>query len=194
MRVIALTGGIATGKSTVSSRWASQIPVIDADVVAHRVLDRQSVKDKLVKLFGAQVIVEDKVDRKVLGRIVFSDPKAKVELEELTHPLVRQSALGVIDMLQAMGHKLICYDVPLLFETNTENDYDAVVVVTAHPAIQLTRLMQRNSLSEVDAQARIDAQMSLKMKVSRADYVIDNSSSVENLNKQADLLLQGLQR
>src|SRR5690349_6236390 len=137
MRVIALTGGIATGKSTVSARWASTIPVIDADDVAHKMLDYAPVKKELVESFGPGILSGEMIDRKALGQIVFSDSSSRAIVEEIVHPHVKATVENVIELLQAMGHNLICYDVPLLFETCSENNYDAVIVVTTRPDIQL---------------------------------------------------------
>jgi dephospho-CoA kinase len=193
MRIIALTGGIATGKTTVSERWSTKIPVIDADFVSHKVMARKSIKDKIVAMFGAQILIDDQIDRKILGEIIFSNAQARADLELIMHPCIQQCVDVTIEWLKEMNFNLICYDVPLLFETNIENNYDSIVVVNCNPEIQLSRLMQRNKLSEYDALMRINAQVPMKLKVSRADYVIDNSTSLENLYMQADTILSALQ-
>lgn len=194
MKTFALTGGIATGKSTVSTYWRdeSQLAIVDADAVAHQVLARGDVLDAIRSQFGDYVFVGSSLDRRALGKTVFADVDKKRELESITHPLIRKQVACEFAKLASDGHKLACYDVPLLFESNIENDYENVVVVTADPNVQLVRLMQRNSLSESDALKRIAAQLPMKQKVSRADYVIDNSTSLEDMKLQANIVLANL--
>lgn len=190
MRVFALTGGIASGKSTVSARWSTTIPVVDADLAAHSVLRSTVVKRSLVDLFGSEILVNDEIDRKILGKIVFSDAAARVKVEKIVHPRVRRAVSGVFDVLELSKHKLACYDVPLLFETGTDVEYSPIVVVNVDPAIQIQRLLDRNQhLTRDEAQARIDSQFPLVEKVQRADYVIDNNGSLSDLFEKADRLL-----
>lgn len=183
-KVLGLTGGIASGKSTVSALFKKQdAAIIDADLIAHQIVEpNQPGLSAIVSAFGQDYLLPDgHLDRAKLGRLVFSDAKALATLNQLTHPLIRQEILRQTTAHQEAGQALIVYDIPLLFETGYEQLCDAVLVVDVAPAIQLERVQQRDHLDQTAAQERIDAQMSREKRLSRADFVIDTSQPVAAL-------------
>lgn len=179
--LVGLTGGIATGKSTVSAMLAHLgARVIDADQLARDVVaPGQPAHAAIVAEFGADVLQDDGyLDRKRLGAIVFADPARRKRLEQITHPAVRQRQQRILSMLEEEEHGgLVIWDVPLLYETRGDEHVDRVVVVTTDEATELARLMARDGSSEADALARIRSQMPVAEKARRAHYVIDNSGS-----------------
>lgn len=195
-RVIGLTGGIASGKSTVSNllRQAG-MPVVDADQVTRQVQrPGSSALDKLAAAFGNQIIRPDgNLDREQLGRRVFADTAARQELNQIMQPLIREAIWRAVATLKKQGVPNIVLDVPLLFEQHYDEDCDLVVVVTVNPDTELQRLMARNHYSRAVAQARIAAQMPLSEKVTRADVVIDNNADLEQTRRQVAQLVEHLQ-
>ena len=191
--VIGLTGGIATGKSTVAGRLKELgAPVIDADRLAREVVEPgQPALAEIAKAFGNEVLQPDgSLDRARLGAIIFSDAAKRRRLEEIVHPPIRQRMEACIDALRKEGASpvVIC-DIPLLFESKESMRFvDKVAVVYATKEQQLARLMQRNGLSLEEAKARIEAQIPIEQKVERADYVIDNSKEHEETIAQVDRL------
>jgi len=175
---IALTGSIATGKSTVVTLLEKdKFEIIDADKIAHQVLDEQS--QKVSKLFGADLVSNGKVNRKALGKIVFSDKEKKEKLEQLLHPLIYKE-IESLSLLLDKRTRPYFIDIPLFFENNRYPIEKSLVVYTP-PDIQLERLMQRNDFSKKEAQDRIDSQISINEKVKHANYVIDNSGTLAEL-------------
>ncbi len=175
---VALTGSIATGKSSAADIFRDLgYEVIDADEVAHRVLDSQS--EKIVHLFGESYVHCGAVDRKKLGALVFGDNQKRKALENLLHPLIRED---IEKIALALDDKKLTYlvDVPLFYETG-RYDIDDVIVVYAPEKIQIQRLMARDSLSYSEARQRISAQISIEEKKDRATYLLDNSGSKKEL-------------
>ena len=193
--VIGLTGGIASGKSTVASflREAG-IPVIDADEIARQVVVQgQPALAEAVDAFGSSVLLPDgSLDRKALAARVFSDEAARRRLNEITHPHIQQAIARRRQALEAAGHRLVVLDVPLLFETGMEKSVDRTWVVAVSPGQQVRRLMDRDGLTVEEARRRIDAQMPLTDKISKADAVIDNSGSPEAARVRVKYLLAAL--
>ena len=182
MLVVGLTGGIATGKSTVSRMLAALGAVIvDSDVIAHE-LQRpgQTVHAAIVEAFGPGMLSgTGDIDRAGLGAVVFGDPKARARLEALTHPaIVAESERRVAEAGRA-GAALCVVDAALLVETGRSRRFDRLIVVVADEATQVARLMARNGLSREEALRRLRAQMPLAEKVAVADEVIGNSGSLE---------------
>jgi dephospho-CoA kinase len=170
----ALTGGIATGKSFCLSRFAVLgAAVIDADDLAHEAVapGSKGLQD-VVRRFGRGVLLADEsLDRKALGRIVFSDASARADLEAIVHPIVyRQIDQWFADL--PAGTRVALADIPLLFETGHEHDFERVVVCACDPGEQLRRVISRDRLDAGDARARIAAQWPIAEKTRRADYVI----------------------
>ena len=180
---VALTGGIATGKSTVCKLFEARgYKIIDADKVAHEVLGSQKAWVK--EHFGASYVDENGVDRKRLGALVFSDSTKRKALEARLHPLIRakiESLSGELDR-QKQPHII---DIPLFFETGAY-PIEKVVVVYASRRIQLERLIERDGCSHEEAIKRIETQMDIEEKKARATWVIDNSTTLQALEKNFD--------
>ncbi|KAJ8551234.1 hypothetical protein K7X08_000604 [Anisodus acutangulus] len=192
MRIVGLTGGIASGKSTVSNLFkAHGIPAVDADIVARNVLKKGSGGwKKVVAAFGEDILLENgEVDRAKLGQIVFSDLGKRQLLNRLLAPFISRGILMEVLKLWIKGCSIIVLDVPLLFEAKMDKWTKPIVVVWVDPKTQLQRLMTRDGSMEEDAQSRINAQMSLDLKRSQADIVIDNTGSLEALHEQFQKVL-----
>lgn len=195
LRVFSLTGGIASGKSTVAGHWRSlDLPVVDADELARRVVAPGTPGlAAVVERFGPSVLDENGgLDRGALGRIVFGDPAARRALEAIIHPRVQEAAREEFARIAATGERLACYEVPLLFETGQHTVYRPVVVVTVDEPTQLERAMQRDGLTAEEARARIAAQMPLAEKVAKADYVIDNTGPLAATLEDAERVLASI--
>lgn len=183
-KILGLTGGIAMGKSTISNFLRDKgIPIVDADEIAHAVLEFKAVKVQLVKAFGTPILNEQKqVDRKQLGKIVFGESKKLGELNQIVQPVIRQE---IIRQLKSFTTEpVVVLDAPVLFEQGYETLVDCIMVVSTTPAEQLRRLMERDHLTREDAQKRIDAQMPIEIKQKKADVTIDSSGSIEATQKQ----------
>ncbi|KAH0716212.1 dephospho-CoA kinase-like [Solanum tuberosum] len=187
MRIVGLTGGIASGKSTVSNLFkAHGIPVVDADVVARNILmEGTGGWKKVVAAFGEDILLDNgEVDRAKLGQIVFSDLEKRQLLNRLLAPFISHGMLMEVLKLWIKGCSIIVLDVPLLFEAKIDKWTKPIVVIWVDPETQLQRLMTRDGSMEEEAKSRINAQMSLDLKRSKADIVIDNTSSLEALHEQ----------
>jgi len=190
---IALTGGIACGKSLVGEMMqASGIPVCEADEIAHRVLEQdESVKAALIKEFGSEIVgTEGHIDRAKLGQQVFADPDKRIKLNNATHPVILRQLDEWVAKQGATSDRAIAI-IPLLYEIDAAKAWDVVICVGAPAGEQLRRLTERG-LSPEDAKARIEAQMSQAEKMERADYVIYNCGSKSLLEKQVNQVLRGI--
>ncbi len=178
-RRVALTGGIASGKSRcLAALRALGVPTIDADQVARDVIapGTPGLAD-VVARFGPAILGPDgALNREAMAGLVFRDAQARRDLEAIIHPAVYQA---ISEWFHTLDRNAGVADIPLLFETGREGDFDVVLVAACRPDQQLARLMARNGLSEADARARIAAQWPLADKVARADYVIDTSGTLE---------------
>lgn len=180
---IALTGGIATGKSTVASLLALHgLRVIDADAIAHRLLDENSAW--VAESFGAQFVENGKVLRSELGKVIFSDAEAKAKLEAFLHPKIR-AAIEEESIRQDAFKFPYLIDIPLYFETQAYPIKDSVVVY-APKVIQLQRFMKRSGFDEPEALRRIESQMDIEEKKQRATWVIDNSGDLKHLQDECE--------
>ena len=194
-RRIGLTGGIASGKSSVGQWLKGQgIPVLDADLYARQALaPGQAASHAVMARYGNEVISAGsdpeaaELDREALGAIVFSDPTQRQWLEELVHPLVRQQFESNLNRLAS--EPIVVLMIPLLFEAGLDNLCTEVWVVHCSPQQQLERLIQRNGLTAEEADRRIQSQWPLAKKVGLADQVIDNSGEPEGWRSQAFRLL-----
>lgn len=194
-QIIGLTGGIASGKSTVSDMFkAENIPVIDTDLITHKLYQKHSVVyDEIVKTFGQDVLFANKdINRKLLGKWIYEDQSLRETLNHIVHPHVKKMVYKEIDELSLLNPKVIVIDVPLLFETDFIDMVDKSVVVYVTKALQLERLMDRDQISEAFATSKINAQLPLSEKKKKADYVIDNSQSILQTKKQFNALLEKL--
>lgn len=192
MPIIALTGGIASGKSTVSRRLVE----LGARVISADDLVRQSQQAgsptlaAIEKRFGLGVIDSDgELDRAALGRIVFDDALARGDLEAIVHPAIsREFARRVEEILLVDPRAIVIYDIPLLVETNRVGEFDSVIVLTCDPQIRHDRLVLLRGMSSEAAQSRIDAQASEQDRISIADWTIDTSGSLDATIVQTEAL------
>lgn len=189
MKIIGLTGGIATGKSIVSSVFRELGAIIlDADVIARLVvLPHQPAWEDIVAFFGPQVVNEDEsLNRAKIGEIVYNDPGALKELNRFTHPRIMQYYKDELRRIKIeQPDVVVILEVPLLYETNMDKLCQQVVVVYVDRETQIKRLMKRDNMSYADAVKRIDAQMPMEEKVRWADFVIDNRGSIEETKEKA---------
>jgi dephospho-CoA kinase len=195
MRVVGLTGGIATGKSTFSAALrAAGAAVIDADLLARQVVEPGRPElEEVVAAFGEEVRAPDGgLDRRKLGARVFADPAARKRLEAILHPAVRRAMLAEGARLSDQGHALAFYDVPLLFEVGLDQELDCTVLVYAPPAVALARIRARDRLSPAEAEARVAAQLPIDAKAVRADVVVLNEGTIAELQAKAGPLLADL--
>jgi dephospho-CoA kinase len=187
MRRVALTGGIATGKSHVRMQFeALGVPTIDADLLA-----RQAVAPgtpglvAVINRFGSEILDADaSLDRRKLASIVFSDPAARRDLEAIIHPAVRQDMERWFASLDGHNHAFAIADIPLLYEAGRDVDFDTIIVTACHPQTQIRRVMERDGIPEPEAEQRIAAQLPIAEKVRRADYVIATDGTFEDTNRQ----------
>lgn len=184
---IALTGGIATGKSTVASLMGlNGLRIIDADAISHRILDENAFW--ILEHFGTQYVSGGKVVRTELGKIIFSDPEAKKELESFLHPKIRDAIEEESEKQDRFEYPYLI-DIPLFFETGSYPIENSVVVYTPKE-IQLERFMKRNAFSKEESLRRIESQMDIDEKRSRATWVIDNSSNLKHLQKECEQFVE----
>jgi dephospho-CoA kinase len=186
MRRVALTGGIATGKSHVRAEFERLgVPTIDADALARAAVAPGTPGLAAVTArFGDAVLdASGALDRKRLASIVFQDPDARQDLERIIHPAVRLEIDAWFTSV-APVHRFAIADIPLLYETGRDRNFEAVIVTTCEPATQIRRVMARDGVTEVEALQRIAAQMPIADKVRRATYVIRTDGPFEDTNRQ----------
>jgi dephospho-CoA kinase len=184
---VGLTGNIASGKSAVADEWSRLgAHVIDADVLARRAVEPGS--DGLRRIeeqFGSAVIVAGALDRAALGRVVFTDPAQRRALEAIVHPEVERLRLEEESRAEKRGETIVVHAIPLLFETGLDAAMDAVVLVDADEQARLNRLTGKRRLAQRDARNMIDAQEPAATKRVRADYIIDNNGTLDELAARA---------
>lgn len=188
--IIGLTGGIATGKSTVSNYLQDKygIPVLDADVIAREAVKVNSpIFQEIIDRYGEDILSNDgNLNREKLGAIIFNNSLERIWLESQIHPFVRDSFERKIKQL---SNPIIILSIPLLFEANMTDLVDRTWVVTCNLANQIERLKTRNNLTQKEALDRINSQMPLVEKVKKADIVIDNNKNLANLYHQIDEIM-----
>ena len=194
MKVIGLTGGIASGKSTVSGLLRDKYGavILDADEVAREIAEPgEPLWEAFVSRYGKERVLskDGTLDREAIAEIVFHDSAERIWMDGAAHPLIKQRMLDRLAECKTTGEKLIVLDVPLLFEAGWETIPDEVWVVYVDQKTQLQRLMNRNNLSETLARERIASQMSMEEKRRRADVVIDNNGTQEETATQVQRLL-----
>lgn len=195
MHVFGLTGGIASGKSTVARRIKERgIPVVDADAIAREVVMRGTPGlGQLVAAFGEDVLAADgELDRKKLGALVFADAELRKKLNGIIHPLISARSAELIQSHGAAGHPLACYEAALLVENGLADVFRPLVVVAATPDVQLERIVKRDGLDRAAALARIEAQLPLAEKVAMADYVIESGGPIPELYLRVDGVLDAI--
>lgn len=191
--IIGLTGGIASGKSTVSNMLKEKgITVVDADVEARLAVETgEPAYLKIVENFGSDILLPDGgIDRPKLGSIIFHNEEKRRVLNEIVHPEVRRRMNDKKEIAVNRGEKAVILDIPLLFESRLEYMADKTILVYVDATVQLSRLMSRNGLSREEAEARIKSQMDLKIKINLANAVIDNNGTIEETKKQLDSILE----
>lgn len=185
--VLGLTGGIGSGKSTLSDFFKELgFKIIDADIVAREVVKKDSLGLKqIVAVFGQEVLAFDQtLDRKKLGALVFNDSEKLTQLNEIVHPLVKKTMLEKLALEKEQGAKVVVLEVPLLFETGYEKYCDAVVNVYVNKELQVKRIMERDHLSENEANKRIESQLAAEKRKEKATFTVDSSGTVEQTRAQ----------
>ena len=188
---IVITGVIGSGKSTVVNLLRVYgFSIIDADEIAHRALD-ESI-DEIKSEFGSEFIKDNKVDRKSLGSLIFSDSKAKKKLENILHPLIKEQIFAAASKLESSNYPYFI-DLPLYFEKSPVYDeFQSVCVVYAPEQICLKRIIERNNLDFNEARLRLESQISIEKKCEIATYIIDNSSDLKHLNLEVNSFITTL--
>ncbi len=195
-RIIGITGGIASGKSTVTEFLRQQgYQVIDADQVVHELQEPGGrLYQALLSAFGSAILREDgRLDRPKLGAMIFGNPQLLEQSSQIQNQIIREELTGRRDLL-AETEDIFFMDLPLLFELQYEDWFDQIWLVDVTEKTQLSRLMSRNALSQEEAEKRIAAQLSLREKRKRADVLIDNNGSLEETRQQISNALQKLER
>jgi dephospho-CoA kinase len=190
--VVGLTGGIASGKSTVSSMLKEMnITVIDADVESRLAVQQgEPAYKRIIETFGTDILLPDgEIDRQKLGSIIFQDEQKRKLLNKIVHPEVRRRMNEKKEAAIKFEEKIVVLDIPLLFESKLTYMVEKTLLVYADRGIQLKRLMERNGLTIDEAEARIQSQMPISEKRELADEVIDNNRSLSDTKKQLDELL-----
>ncbi len=188
--ILGLTGNIASGKSTIAAELRKRgAVIIDADQLARQVVEPGSpTLEKIAEVFGSQVLtIAGGLDRDLLGRLIFADESKRNQLNAIIHPAI--AALADAQMRELAGRRdvpLLVYEAPLLYEVGADARVDRVLLIRVDPQVQLQRLMSRNGFSELEARQRIASQMDQAEKERRADFVIDNSGSLEQTLGQVD--------
>jgi dephospho-CoA kinase len=195
---VGLTGGIATGKTTVGRIFATLgATVLDADEIAHRLVEKAGAAyGRVVEAFGEAILTEEgAVDRRRLGRIIFADPKRRALLESILHPLIRDEEARLVDLLADTGQgRIAVTNAALLIETGFYRDYHRVIVVHCSPDEQVSRILKRDDLSEEEARARIAAQMDHREKLKVAHYAIDTTPGFAATETRARAVFRHLQQ
>jgi len=197
VKVIGLTGGIATGKSTVASMLRGLgAKIIDADELAREIVKAdQEAWREIVEAFGSEILRQDRnLNREKLRKIVFADKRARKRLDSITHPRIRALAQERIEKLAAEGSDIIIYEAPLLFENRVHLWLRPVILVTSDSETQKRRLRERDRLSESEIRHHLEAQMPLEEKTKLADFVIDNSGDLEELQSEVQKIWEKIQQ
>ena len=204
--VIGLTGGIGTGKSTVSQILRNKgFSVIDLDVISHKVIEFPSVVEKIVKNFGKEVLENNEnnndgnrtVSREKLGKIIFSNREKRFTLNSIMHPEILRIMHKKILECKSKNekeNKIIFVEIQLLFEVQWEKEFDYILLVAAKRDIQVRRVLERDKRSEKEAWDIINSQMSLDEKRGKSDFVIENDGNIDDLNREVDKFLKILEQ
>lgn len=191
--IIGLTGSIASGKSTVAKMLEEMnFPIVDADQVARVVVKPgKPALQEIIEQFGEEILLEDgSLNRQKLGDIIFHNPSKRAILNNIMHPAIRKEMLSQRDYWIEQGAEVVIMDIPLLFESKLQHFVEKILVVSVLEDTQLTRLMERNQLSEEDAKARISSQLPLSVKEAGADAVIYNNDSIDKTKEQLLYILK----
>lgn len=190
MKTIGLTGGIASGKSVIATRFAEAgIPVLDADRLVHRAIEPGGVAEAAVAQHFPQAVAEGRIDRARLGAIVFSDPDKLKELEALLHPLVRAEEERFIAEHKANGSKAVLLEIPLLFETGADALCDVVIAASAPEELRIQRAMKRPHMTEAKLEFILATQWRDEERGAKATHIIDTTKTIDHTYQQVDALL-----
>ncbi len=195
VHLFGLTGGVASGKSSVAARLAQRgVPVIDADQVAREAVAKGTpALAEIAKTFGAEYLTkEGELDRKALAAVVFKDEGKRRALNAIVHPRVAELGMARAAEHAARGAELVCYEAALLVENRLTEAFRPLVVVAAPPELQLARAMARDGEPEDVVRGRLAAQMPLAEKVAQADFVVENTGTRDDLVQKTDELLEKL--
>ena len=189
--IAALTGGISTGKSTISNYFKDRYGfyLVDADKIGHEVLTYPDIVDSISREFGKETSINGKVDRKILGSIVFSDPLKLSKLNGITHHALINRAL---EILEKLNDRPVIFEAAVLIEAGWHKHFDTVILTTCSPEIQILRTMERNKLSREDAVKRINSQISDEIRRQYADFIIDTSKGPKPVEEQLDMIARTL--
>lgn len=188
MLVVGLTGNIGCGKSSLSNifREDFKIDIIDADIISRNIFKDELLLDQVFKVFGESIKNSDNtLNRKKLGRIVFNDDEKLVQLNNLTHPKIKEQIIDSVELIRKKGKNIVIIDAALLVEGNYLDLIDKLLVVYCKEDVQIQRIISRDLCSKEEALSRINSQLSQEEKISYADYKIDNSGSYDELKKRA---------
>lgn len=189
--ILGLTGGIATGKSTAVNFFKRMgIKIIEADLIARDVTNDKKIIEKIIEVFGKEILKKNKLDRQKMREIVFSDEEKLEKLNEITHPEIIKKLLEEIE--KNKNEKLFILDIPLLYETEFEKYTDKVLLINCIKDIELNRLMERDNISYELAINMINSQMSMKEKLKKADFIIDNNASLEEFYDKLEKFYIGI--
>ena len=195
MKWIGLTGGIATGKSSVA-KYLKEInrPIISADKLAEKALLKGSqTYTQVLNLFGESILDENRnIQKKKLGRKVFSDKNLLSQLELIVHPFVREQVQREKDQFKALNCEICFYEIPLLFEKNLQDDFDKIVLVYASKDHQKRRMKKRDGLTEKEIENRLRNQIPIENKIKKSHFVIDNEGSFNELKEKIQKVLKKL--
>lgn len=197
MLKVGLTGNIAAGKSTVADAWrALGATVVDADELSRRAVDPGTPAFSAIAAEWGQRVVEPDggLDRAALRAIVFADPAARERLEQIVHPAVAELRDSLYRQAEARGERIVVADIPLLFEVGLVDEFDVVVLVDAPEEVRLARLVGDRGLDPQEAQRMMSAQMSSALKRARADYVIENAGTLDEVEQRAKEVWGELER
>ncbi|CAH0346244.1 dephospho-CoA kinase [Bacillus sp. CECT 9360] len=193
-QVIGITGGIASGKSSVSQFIKDELgfTIIDADIASREVVEPgEEAYKQIVESFGPQILHDNQtIDRAKLGAVIFNDTEKRLLLNSIVHPAVRKRMIAGKDAAITRGENTVFMDIPLLFESKLTSMVDKTLLIYVDEHVQLQRLMRRNDYSKAEALARITSQMPLADKKPLADAVIDNNGSLEETKRQVRQILR----
>jgi len=198
MKIFGLTGGIASGKSTVAAMFRDLgVPTLDADRLYHNLIqphdgEPSDLANAIARAFPGVLNDNGEINREALGQKIFHNQDAREQLNQITHPAVGAAFMKAVALERQKGTEIVLYDVPLLYEAGKESEFKGVIVVWVPEDVQRTRLCARNNLGTSEANARLRSQLSLDEKRRRADYVIDNSADLATTQKRVKELLLDL--
>jgi dephospho-CoA kinase len=187
-KIIGLTGGIGSGKSTVAGYFQELgVPVYVADTEAKKIMDQPDTIQEVQQIFDENVIFEGKLDRKKIASIVFNNAEKLAQLNKIIHPKVKQDFKDWLE--KHKNYSFIIKEVAILFETNSENDFDAIILVTAPEKIRIERVTNRDNITENQVRERIKNQLSDEEKISKSHYIIENISKKATKKRVKELFI-----